>query len=174
MNFRTATLGDLDNLAAARWAFRTDDATEPPIEPEQAFVRRYQALVRAALKSQRLVYWLAETADGELAAHMAVFIVSGIPRPSRSRDQWGYLTDCYTRPAFRNRGIGQELLRHAAAWAQRQDLEMLLVWPSDRSVSFYARAGFGPDDEARVLRLRDYDAPPDSRQLPRAEQSSDR
>ena len=162
MNFRTAILADLGNLAAARWAFRTDDATEAPIESEQAFVRRYQSFVGVALKSQRLVYWLAETAKGELAAHMAVFIVPGIPRPSRARDQWGYLTDCYTLPAFRNRGIGRELLGHVAAWAQSQDLEMLLVWPSDRSQTFYARAGFGPDDEARVLRLRDYDAPPDS------------
>ena len=174
MNFRTAALADVANLAAARWAFRTEDATEVPIESEQAFVQRYEAFVREALDSQRLVYWLAETTDGELVAHMAVFIVPAIPRPSRLHDRWGYLTDCYTRPAFRSRGVGRELLACVAAWARSRDLEMLLVWPSDRSRSFYARAGFGPDDEVRVLRLRDYDARPDPGLLPHTEQSDDR
>lgn len=164
MNFRTATLADIDNLAAARWAFRTEDATEVAIESQQAFVARYKAFVRDALRSQGLVYWVAETGDRELVAHMAVFIVQAIPRPSRVRDQWGYLTDCYTRPAFRNRGVGRELLAHVVTWAEKQDLEMLIVWPSDQSESFYARAGFRPDDESRVLRLRAYDAPPDTRQ----------
>jgi GNAT superfamily N-acetyltransferase len=173
MNFRAATLADVDNLAAARWAFRTEDGTEVPIEPEQAFLQRYRAFVRDALESQRLVYWLAETADVELVAHMAVCIVQSIPRPSRVRDQWGYLTDCYTRPAYRSRGIGEELLTHIVAWARRRDLEMLVVWPSDRSRSFYARAGFGADDEVRVLRLRDYDAQPDPDQLPHAAHATD-
>src|SRR4051794_13659223 len=167
MNFRIATLADVDNLAAARWAFRTEDATETPIESRAAFGRRYEAFVREALESQRLVYWLAETSDGELVAHMAVCIVSAIPRPSRLRDRWGYLTDCYTRPAFRNRAIGQALLGHVAAWAESEDLELLLVWPSDQSASFYDRAGFVSDSESRVLRLRDYDAPPEPSQLTR-------
>lgn len=166
MNFRTAGVTDVVNLAAARWAFRTEDATEIPIESEHVFVRRYEEFVREALESQRLVYWLAETVDGALVAHMAVCIVPGIPRPSRSRDQWGYLTDCYTRPAFRNRGVGRELLGHVAAWAQDRDLELLLVWPSERSMSFYSRAGFQPDDESRVLRLRDYDSPPNAGESP--------
>jgi len=159
MNVRAATLDDVANLAAARWAFRTEGDAEVPIESEQAFARRYQDFVRDALQSGRWRYWIAETADGELVAHMAVGVMRSIPRPSRASDQWGYLTDCYTRPQYRNRGIGRELLACVVAWAESQDLEMLVVWPSDASERFYARAGFDPDAEVRVLRLRDYDAP---------------
>jgi len=159
MNFRAATLDDVPKLAAARWAFRTDGNGEVPIEAEQAFVDRYENVVREALHSHRWTYWIAETADGELVSQMAVCVVQSIPRPSRASDQWGYLTDCYTRPSFRNRGVGQELLARVTAWAESQDLEMLVVWPSDDSHRFYARAGFERDDEVRVLRLRDYDAP---------------
>ncbi len=173
MNFRMATLADLDTLAAARWAFRAESTSEAPIESQSEFARRYAAFVRDALDSGRVVYWLADEAGGELVAHMAVCIVPVIPRPSRVRDQWGYLTDCYTQPAFRNRGIGRELLGHVVAWAQDRDRELLLVWPSDESVSFYARAGFEVDDELRVLRLRDYDAPSDAGELPPGEQSNE-
>jgi len=162
MNFRIATLDDLPSLAAARWAFRTESGGEVALETEQAFARRYEAFVRDALQSRRWTYWIAETVDGECVSHMAVCIVQSIPRPSRVSDQWGYLTDCYTRPQFRNRGVGRELLAHVKAWADSQDLEMLVVWPSDKSDGFYARAGFERDEEIRVLRLRDYDAPKNS------------
>jgi GNAT superfamily N-acetyltransferase len=174
MRFRTATLADVGNLAAARWAFRSEDTTERTVESEASFAERYAAFVREALGSQRLVYWLAETDEGEVVAHMAVFIVHTIPRPSRLQDQWGYLTDCYTRPPFRDRGIGQELLARVAAWARSRDLELLLVWPSDQSLSFYARAGFGPDDELRVLRLREFDSPPAPAELRGTEEFHDR
>ena len=81
MNFRAATLDDLAKLAAARWAFRTEDDGEVPIEGEQAFALRYQDFVRDALQSRHWTYWIAETADGELASHMAVCVVRSIPRP---------------------------------------------------------------------------------------------
>ena len=160
MNFRQATVDDIPALAAARWAFRLEGG-ETPIETEPSFLRRYDAFVRKALESGQWTYWVAEEVDGELVGHMAVCVVESIPRPSRLTDQWGYLTDCFTRPSFRNRGVGAELLRHVARWARSRDLEMLVVWPSDDSQSFYARAGFTRDDEMRMLHLREYDAPAD-------------
>lgn len=160
MKFRVATPDDLPKLAAARWAFRTETGVEVPIETEPAFTGRYVAFIRRGMISGEWTYWIAETNEGTLVAHMAVRIVESIPRPSRAHDRWGYLTDCYTRPQFCNQGIGKELLAQVANWAHSEDLEMLVVWPSDAAQTFYKRAGFEPDDEMRVLRLRDYDAPP--------------
>ncbi len=160
VTFRIATLGDVPELATARWAFRAE-AGETPMESEATFAVRYEAFLEDALRSGRWTFWIAETTNGTLVAHMAVCVVQSIPRPSRMTDQWGYLTDCFTHPAFRNRRIGRELLAHVAEWARALDLEMLIVWPSEKSHDFYARAGFGPADEIRVLRLRDYDTPPD-------------
>ena len=170
MRYRVATVDDLSRLAPLRWEFRTESG-EVPIDDEATFTQRYLAFVREGVQSGQWTYWLAETAEGEIVAHMAICTVRSIPRPSRLSDQWGYLTDCYTRYAFRDQGIGRQLLANVAAWAAARDLEMLLVWPSDRSRTFYARAGFSADDEVRVLRLRDYDASPNGpsfASLPRA------
>ena len=156
-----ATLEDVEQLAAARWAFRLESG-EATVETEEAFAARFEAFARDALTSGRWTYWIAETDDRELASQMAVCIVPSVPRPSRSSDQWGYLTDCYTRPPFRNAGVGSELLGRVARWAMSRDLELLLVWPSEASQSFYDRAGFDRDEEIRVLRLREYDTPPGS------------
>lgn len=162
MNFRLAHRADLPALAAARWAFRTEDPAELALCDESEFRGRYQSFVRDAMDTGRLSYWIAEDSGGALAAHMAVVIVESIPRPSRALDRWGYLTDCYVRPAFRNQGLGSELLRRVQEWASAHDLELLLTWPSDRARSFYARAGFATTSDILLQQLRDYDAPPAS------------
>ena len=158
MEYRLATVADIPALARMRWAFRAEEG-ELPSEDEATFVARYATFVAAGLASGAWVYWVAADA-GALVAQMAVCVVSGVPRPSRPSDQWGYLTDCYTRPAYRGAGIGSALLARVRTWAEGQDLELLLVWPSDASAAFYTRAGFGPADGVAVLPLRAYDPPP--------------
>lgn len=158
MQFRLATAADLAQLASMRWAFRHEDG-ERPIEDESAFARRYTDFVQDGIHAQRWVYWIAETDKPVVVAHMAVGIIRSIPRPARGDDAWGYLTDCYIRPAFRQRGIGSTLLQHLISWARAHDLELLLVWPSERAHRFYERAGFVRHGDLQVLRLREYDAP---------------
>lgn len=157
MDYRLATVADIPELAGMRWAFRAE-AGELPREDEAAFAERYATFIGAGLASGAWTYWVAADA-GALVAHMAVCVVSGVPRPSRPSDQWGYLTDCYTRPGYRGAGIGSALLARVRAWAEGRDLELLLVWPSDTSTAFYTRAGFGQADGVAVLPLRAYDPP---------------
>jgi len=158
LDYRLATEADIPELADMRWAFRAESG-EVPREDPNAFRARYVAFVRAGLASRDWVYWVAADADG-LVAHMAVGVVHGVPRPARASDQWGYLTDCYTRPAYRNAGVGSALLARVRAWAEARDLELLLVWPSEASADFYARAGFAPPAGIAILPLRGYDATP--------------
>ena len=158
MQFRLATAADLTQLASMRWAFRHEDG-ERPVEDESAFTRRYTDFVQDGIHAQQWAYWIAETSERLIVAHMAVGIVRSIPRPARRGDAWGYVTDSYTRPAFRRSGIGGTLLQHLISWASAQDLELLLVWPSERAHRFYERAGFVRHGDLHVLRLREYDAP---------------
>jgi GNAT superfamily N-acetyltransferase len=101
------------------------------------------------------VYWVAVD-GGKIIAHAAVNVVRGVPRPARKSDQWGYLTDCYTRPEYRRRGVGSELIARVKEWSAKRDLELLLVWPSEESQSFYQRAGFAPAEGVALLALRPY------------------
>ena len=154
MEYRLATVDDIPQLARTRWDFRAE-AGEEPLEGADAFERRYAAFARQGLESRAWVYWVA-TDSGRIVSHIAVNVVRSVPRPSRKSDQWGYLTDCYTRPEYRGRGVGSELMAHVKEWATKQDLEFLLVWPSEDSQSFYERAGFGPPEGVAQLTLRPY------------------
>ncbi len=89
-------------------------------------------------------------------SHIFVHKIELIPRPCKIRDHFGYLTNNYTKPACRNRGIGSELMQRVKDWAKDEDLELLIVYPSEEAVTFYERAGFYSENDVMELRLREY------------------
>ena len=48
--------------------------------------------------------------------------------------------------AYRNEGIGGQLLRALLGYADEEGFVRVVLSPSERSVPFYERAGFGPAD----------------------------
>ena len=159
MVYRLARVEDLPALAVQRWDFRAE-AGEPASETLTEFTARFVAFARTGLLSGQWAYWIAENSHGEIIAHMAVCTIFGVPRPTRSSDRWGYLTDCFTRAPERNWGVGTALLAHVRAWARATDLELLLVWPGADTTAWYERAGFTDAAGVRVLVLRGFDEPP--------------
>ena len=149
---RLAQRSDLPFLAQSRWEFRVeeDGRTE---EEESAFVGRCLRFLEDALSSGRWALWLAEL-DGAVVAHAFLQVVEKVPTPGRNDDALAYLTNVYTTPAHRDQGIGQALLRHVQAWAVAHDLELVVVWPSEKSRSLYERAGFRASREIMEMILR--------------------
>jgi GNAT superfamily N-acetyltransferase len=154
MEYRIADARDARALAALRWDFRTEDGVEAAMSRD-AFVDACAAVLTEELASGQWAYWVADDA-GELVAMIFVRRIRKVPKPLRLHDEFAYMTNVYARPAYRNRGVGSELMRHVIAWAREQDFENIIVWPSERAVSFYTHAGFAPDTEALNLQLRDY------------------
>ena len=149
MNFRPATEKDLLALAEMRWTWRVEEDEEDGVEPavEKAeFLATCVAFLKRGLADGSWVYWVAEK-DGQLISQIFVRRVVKVPKPDRLHDEYGYVTNVYTKPAFRNQGIGSKLMKHVLNWAKAQDLEFLVVWPGEESIRFYERAGFAFDAE---------------------------
>lgn len=85
---------------------------------------------------------------------MSVTIVRKLPNPGSLRGRWGYISNSYVLPELRNVGVGHRLLMAIEDWARVEDLELLVVWPSERAYPFYQRAGFSRYPDPLVLRLR--------------------
>ena len=152
--FRLATPADLPALAQMRWDFRTEGRALPPPNSRPVFLAACTEFLQEAHDSGRWAFWVAEQ-NGEIVAHAFVQRVRKVPNPNRLHDEIGYLTNVYTRPEMRNQGIGEGLLKRVLAWAGEQDLELLLVWPSERSRGLYERLGFAAS-EALERELRTY------------------
>ncbi len=155
MDYRTAKIKDLSQLAELRWDFRMEDGDETAAVGKSDFVVACVSFLRRGLENGYYVYWLAEEA-GEIAAHIFVHKIELVPRPCKIRDQFGYVTNNYTKPEYRNKGIGSKLMQEVKDWAKSEDLELLIVYPSEQAVSFYERAGFDAENEVMELRLREY------------------
>jgi N-acetylglutamate synthase-like GNAT family acetyltransferase len=85
-----------------------------------------------------------------VVSHIYLALVDKVPRPTRANRKIGYMTNVYTRPANRGSGIGTELLNAVTAWADTNDVELIVVWPSETSTEFYARNGFAPPADLLV------------------------
>ncbi len=156
ITFRLADPKDALQLADLRWRLKTDDSSDFSMTERNDFVAAFAAFTESPSGRQDVPFfhWVAEL-EGRLIAVMSVRKVLKVPSPERLDGCWGYLTNCYTLPDYRNRGIGTNLLSAIKNWAKEQELELLVVWPSDRSYVFYERSGFHRDPDPLVLKIQD-------------------
>lgn len=136
---RKATEHDVATLARLRREFTLEGGPIP--SPREDFDAAFEEIVAMGLSDGRWTVWVADI-DGEIVSHAFIGLVDKIPRPTHEHRWIGYLTNVYSRPAFRGRGLGGLVLESVKTWASEEDVELLVVWPSEGSVGFYHRHGF--------------------------------
>lgn len=150
---RIANAADLPQIADLRWRLRVDDA--PTLDPSDydRFVADFIRISEAEWQPSDIVHWIAAD-DGRVLAIMSVIIVRKLPSPEELRGRWGYLSNSYVLPEVRNGRVGQRLLTAIKDWASSEDLELIVVWPSERAYPFYERAGFSRYPDPLVFKLK--------------------
>jgi GNAT superfamily N-acetyltransferase len=105
-----------------------------------------------AAEAQRRVTFLAEI-GGNAVGMVNLALFERMPKPGQRASRWGYLGNAFVLTAYRNRGIGAALLDALVGHAYDLGCARIVLSPSERSVPFYKRAGFGPATMlmARVL-----------------------
>lgn len=120
-----------------------------------SFLQACATFLRKGLREQRWTYWVAHQ-ESLIVSHIYIQRVPKVPKPNRLDDALGYVTNVYTRPAYRGQGIGTQLMAQVLHWAREHDLESLIVWPSETSVGFYQRAGFRGNPDMLEYEVRPY------------------
>ncbi|AZN42762.1 GNAT family N-acetyltransferase [Paenibacillus albus] len=147
---RLAIESDISELARIRYVFTMEDYPElqQNAEGEEQFYTTCSAFLERAITGGDWYIWVAEE-DGRIVSHMYLQLIHKVPRPGRTEDPYfGYVTNVYTRPAYRDRGIGTKIHQAMELWAKEQAVEFLILWPSSTSIQFYERSGFHPSEEA--------------------------
>jgi GNAT superfamily N-acetyltransferase len=112
-----------------------------------------------ARESSRRIFWLAE-ADRRLVGAMNLAVFERMPRPGRAPSRWGYLGNAFVLAAYRDEGIGSQLLHAVLSYADEQGFARVVLSPSERSIPFYQRAGFRSASELLVWTPTEDDGPP--------------
>lgn len=143
---RLAVLDDVDELVQMRWDFSEEEASSSVSFEE--FHRICSEFLVKALESGDWYIWIAEV-ENKIVSHMYLQLIHKVPRPGKSPDPYfGYVTNVYTRPAFRSQGIGTEIHTAMEKWSKENKVEFLILWPSSNSIQFYSRNGFSLCEEA--------------------------
>lgn len=155
LNYLTATENHIYQLAQMRWDFRLEESPGATVHDHDTFITACAQFLRQGIADRRWTYWIA--VDSEVViSHIYVQHVDKVPKPNRLVEALGYVTNVYTRPAYRGQGIGTQLMTQVLRWAHEQDFEGLIVWPSETSVNWYKRAGFQGDPEMLSYSVRPY------------------
>ncbi|MDT0347146.1 GNAT family N-acetyltransferase [Streptomyces litchfieldiae] len=142
---RQARVADAPALARLRWAFKQEDHEGEPPAPARSMDQAEQ-WIRERLGGGRWLAWVLEIGE-ELCGHVFLHLVERIPEPYEDNIPVGYVTNFYVVPSQRNRGFGTALLDALRLHARSRGMDVLIVWPSERSAPLYRRAGFHPSAE---------------------------
>jgi GNAT superfamily N-acetyltransferase len=147
---RSAAAGDAAAMAELRWEFRA--GRQAPTEDHDAFVTRCAAWMREELTSAR--WWRAwvAIAGGEVVGQIWVCTIQKIPNPIAELETHAYISNLYVRPSARG-GVGTRLLNDAIDWAESNQIDRLVLWPSPQSVTLYLRHGFSRGGDVMERKL---------------------
>jgi len=148
MIYRLATAGDSERLAELIWE-HVDEESPLDINEKAAYVQNCAEHIEHRLGFD-LCCWVAEYGS-IIVAHIYIITSQKVPKPGRMNRVSGRLSTVRTIPEYRNKRVGSALMDRVVAWCREQDLEELIVCPSERSIPFYERAGFKNENDVMEL-----------------------
>lgn len=148
MLVRLAVEEDMDQLIRMRWDFTLEHHLELKAD-FPFFEAEYRTFLREAICGERWHIWLAEL--DAVVSHIYIQLVDKVPRPERITYPFCYMTNVYTLPSYRSRGIGSKILQAIRQWSADCRYEFTIVWPSQDSREFYSRNGYLPSAESMEL-----------------------
>jgi GNAT superfamily N-acetyltransferase len=150
VNIRPAVPADAATLAGFRYDFRAD--MNAAVERRSEFVERCGGWMRERLSGAGTWRcWVIED-DLGIAGQLWLQLIEKVPNPAPEFEVHGYITNVYVDPRLRGKGGGEALVRAALAYCREQRVDSVILWPTERSRSLYARHGFGtPHDMMEVV-----------------------
>ena len=147
---RQAIPQDVAVLARLRYDFRSEQRA--PAEAEDDFLARCERWMLDRIQNDASwCCWVAEE-GGEIVGNLWLYRIEKLPNPVAEPEQHAYVTNVYVVPERRDAGVGALLIEAALAWCRHENVDAVLLWPSERSRSFYGRYGFSVRDDLFALR----------------------
>lgn len=138
---RRATAADTDSLARLRYEFRA--SLGGATETEAGFSARVVPWMRARLAAADAWHcWVVADERGEVVGHLWLQLIEKVPNPAPELEQHAYITNVYVRTEERGSGAGQVLMDAALGFCRDQRVDSVILWPTAKSRTLYARNGF--------------------------------
>ena len=140
MEYRAATTDDVETLVELRKQLVA--ACGAPAQDVDAELRDY---FQKKLTDGSLVEWLA-IENGQAVATAALVFYDFVPNSANKSGVRGYITNMYTAPAHRKRGIATCLLGKLAERAKARGVKRLWLHAAEMGCPVYVKFGFHEAD----------------------------
>jgi len=74
-------------------------------------------------------------------------LIEKIPNPVVEFERHAYISNVFVREEQRSAGLGSRLMDMALAYCREKYVDSVILWPTSRSRSLYARHGFVVRDD---------------------------
>ena len=136
MIYRKATKEDIDNIIEMRINLLTEEAAAMPINIETELKGYFVAEL-----DKTIVVMLAEE-NGKLVATSSVIFQQYPPSFSNIQGMRAYVTNVYTVPEYRRKGINTILLNKLVDEVKARDISYIWLWATEQGKQLYKKFGF--------------------------------
>ena len=150
--FRRADAADAELLTVMRLEMRKERETAVCPVSEEEFHRSNLSFFRTQIASGRFIAFIAYEGE-QAAACSGLSLEIHPPTYENVSGKLGYMTNMYTRPAWRRRGLAVMLLDHLVEAARKEGCRRLCLNASAMGRPVYLRYGFSPLDGEMVFEL---------------------
>jgi len=162
VTIRCASLDDLDFLVETRLEVLRDVFSIPPgqdVTDLEKANREYYT--RAISGGEHIACFAFE--DGVFAGCGGICFSKEMPSPDNPTGNCGYLMNIYTRPAFRRKGVGNDIVRWLVGQAHQRRIIKISLEASSKGRALYEKLGFvsmknqmqlSSDNEKKENRIR--------------------
>src|ERR1051326_8834807 len=149
IRIRAATLADIPHILHHRRSMFRDMGTGTDAQLD-AVVVTAEAFLASGMPAGQYRGWLAQSADGRIAAGAGITIVPwpgapGDPAPCR-----GWIQNVYTEPEFRRLGLARRLMEAVADWCRAEGYYTVSLHASPEGRPLYESMGFRDTNEMRL------------------------
>ncbi len=132
MIYRLADEKDFQSLADMRWEYKIKDDETDLSELKESFIKEFIYFLKRGMENNTWHYWVAED-SGKIVGNIYVHRIRKVPKPKKIFSEIGYVTNVYLKANYRNKSIGTRLIEKIKEWATREKIELLFLWPSEKS-----------------------------------------
>ena len=149
MNYRTATLDDIEVLVELRKKQLVDEG----IDANKDINEELTNFFRKKLDDHSLIEWVVSGNDTIIATAAIVFYEFP-PTYTNKSGVKGYITNMYTVPEYRGKGIATSLLDKLVEEAKTRKVEKLWLSASKLGRPVYLKYGFKETNEWLELEIK--------------------
>ena len=152
MKIRLAASQDIPALAQMRWDFKIETKPSRAANDKPAFLNNYCDFLITHLQDPMIKTWVAEE-DNQLVAQVQLQICPQLPAPGNWNRALGIVSNVYTQPTHRGRGIARQILTTLIDDCKNNQVYKLELVPRTEAISLYQAVGFDWANNIMSLKL---------------------